>query len=415
MGMSRYYLLGIIFVIFAMNVPEVNSNMGDKVRFYTPQIQAQLLVARDKAEPALTSILGDLSSKAQLVVLDNGKKVRVVTQPTSVDTSDNWSMSHANSLTADQFDAVLREYNSPAAGTGTFATQYAASKKIDNGYILYMFIRESTAGTAGSAWAGYKPGGSTHNTGNIKCWGGLPCYNGFVDYPSWEKGWEGHIDLLAYYRDQLGDRNIDMALERWAPSSENDQRSNCDEQKESYICGLKDNVGRWRNANKGNFIATSEKAGDKTMVQTANPLIPLPKDKIEYAFELTGCLQDTVPNALNPSPELQNISIPAGSDWSFNEHWNIVDPTSHICGVEYGGICDMATRYQLVAKNMGLQTIYERHAGGLAGVDYDDAVVIWSDGSRGGQDLIINNTTNKTANLRATLEGNTFKVVGWFS
>lgn len=67
----------------------------------------------------------------------------------------------------------------------------------------------------------------------------------------------------------------------------------------------------------------------------------------------------------------------------------------------------------MVAKQLGLERTYPRHPGGLNNIPYDDTVVIWSKGMRGGQDLIITNKTNRTAIFKATVENEVFTVFGW--
>lgn len=235
------------------NIPFVRDHAVAKIQIYKPKVQETITGWGDKYTPALQSIIADLLKSRQMIV--NGKVIdRVNKQP--VDTSDSWSLSHKNSITADQVDAILRDYGSPATGLGATISAYSESKNIDNAYWLYMFIHESTAGNAGIAVY-------TKSTGNIKCTDGN-CYEGFQVYSDWETGAKRHIDLLAYYRDELGDEDILTALERWAPAFENNQDKDCDEQKRlgkalSYPCGLIENVSKWRQANQ-NVVQIQEQA-----------------------------------------------------------------------------------------------------------------------------------------------------------
>jgi hypothetical protein len=419
--MGRYYAQGIIILLLFLNIPEVRGDMRNKIAFYRPAVMQQLTLLKDKAEPAMGSIMGDLMANTKTILQSNGKAIKVVNPSYSaqVNTENSWTLDHPPSITASQFDAVLRDYNSPASGIGQHVYDYAKAKKIDNAYALFIFIHESTAGT-NQNWAGMKGGGnSTHNPGNIICAGYSSCYGGFRDYATWEDGFDALIDLLAYYRDNLGDKDINAAIYRWAPPSENDT--------DGYIAQLKENVGKWRGVNKGQFVATSEESGIPTVSNPigealAKALAPAARnpnggfDKTTSNLTLSGCLKDTVPNALDPSPNLKDVTIPPNTDWSFNENWVIVNPSAHYCGnINYGGVCDMATRYNIAAKELGLQTMYPRHPGGLNGVDPDDAVVIMSDGSRGGQDLVIVNNTNKTVRMQAQMqEGNVFSVSAWY-
>lgn len=248
----RMYLMAIIGLIMVLNIPEIRGDAMAYVQLHKPQVQNQITQWSDEYTPVIQTLIESITKAPQTII--NGKLVDSVSD-TPVDTDDTWGLQHNNSLTTNQIDAILREYKSPAIGSGAFITQYAASKDIDNAYILYMFIHESTAGTA-KGWVGLKESGdTTHNPGNIRCYNHLPCYNGFVDYKNWEAGFRDQIDLLAFYRDELGDTTIIAALQRWAPSTDNnDQRLNCEEQKQagtlSYPCGLMDKVGYWRSINK---------------------------------------------------------------------------------------------------------------------------------------------------------------------
>lgn len=390
--MRRYYALGIIFLILALNTPETTGDIRNAITFYSPYVRDQLSVARNKADPVLLSIFQDLQSKT--TILSNGNVIRTVN--TQVDTSDTFSMSHAPSITAEQFNKILADYNSPATGVGIPITAYAQEKHIDTAYVLYMFIQESTAGTNPN-W-----NKNTRNPGNIICAGYNTCAGNFRQYATWEEGFKAQIDLLANYRDTNKLSTIDAAIERWAPPNENDTQG--------YIDGLKEHVTTWRQANAGQFVATSSEIGETVISKPA-----MTQGRATSMLSLGGCLADTVPNALQPSAGLQDITIHPGENWSFNENWIIVDENKHYCGNQpYGGICDMATRYQIAAKELGLETQYQRHPGGLNDVSPDDAVVIWSGGVRGGQDLYIVNTTNKVVKMRGNIQNGEFIVTAYF-
>jgi murein DD-endopeptidase MepM/ murein hydrolase activator NlpD len=255
--MWRIYLIGIMYALIVFNVPEIRDQMVQRIQFYTPRVQSTIVGWGDKYTPALRSIIEDLKEAPQTII--NGRLIDTVSN-TPVDTSDGWELDHKPSITADQFDAILRDYNSPAVGLGTPVTLYAEKKNIDNAYVLYMFIHESTAGNKGVAV-------HTKSTGNIKCTNGN-CYEGFQVYSSWEEGFRKQIDLLADYRDNQGDKTIIEALRRWAPASDNnDQRMDCEQQQKdgqlSYPCGLMINVGKWREANN-NVVAITNRIANVT-------------------------------------------------------------------------------------------------------------------------------------------------------
>ena len=85
------------------------------------------------------------------------------------------------SISAAQIDAVLAEYNSPAAGLGTTFYDLGLKYGIDPAYPLAFFIVESQASTRGGARV-------TRSIGNIRCTPGYRCVEGNRAYDSWEQG-----------------------------------------------------------------------------------------------------------------------------------------------------------------------------------------------------------------------------------
>jgi Mannosyl-glycoprotein endo-beta-N-acetylglucosaminidase len=144
------------------------------------------------------------------------------------------------SITVDQVEAVLNQYNSPARGTGEIWIELGKQYGIDPAYPLAFFIQESTAGT-NPGWAGLKPGGgSTHNVGNIICAGYATCYKGNRDYPSWEAGIDDWYRLIA--REYVEGRrlaSIEQILPIYCPISDGCHSSN-------YISIVNSMVDTWR-------------------------------------------------------------------------------------------------------------------------------------------------------------------------
>jgi len=126
------------------------------------------------------------------------------------------------SITADQIDALLAQYNSPAQGTGKAWIALGRQYGIDPIYAVAFFIHESSAGT-NPGWAGIKPDGSTtHNVGNIICAGYATCYGRFRDYASWDEGISDWYKLISneYVRGR-GIASIEQIVPIYAPSSDN--------------------------------------------------------------------------------------------------------------------------------------------------------------------------------------------------
>lgn len=142
-------------------------------------------------------------------------------------------------ITAAQIDTVLREYNSPAAGTGEDWVRLGKQYGLDPAYALAFFVVESTAGTA-QGWAGWKEdGSSTHNIGNIICAGYDTCHGRFRDYASWQEGIEDWYQLIAVeYVEGRGLSTVEQIIPIYAPSFENDVPA--------YVGNVERMVSEWR-------------------------------------------------------------------------------------------------------------------------------------------------------------------------
>jgi hypothetical protein len=141
-------------------------------------------------------------------------------------------------------EAVLREYNSPAVGTGRAWIALGQQYGIDPAYALAFFIHESTAGT-NPGWAGLKPGGgSTHNVGNIICAGYPTCYGRFRDYASWDEGIEDWYKLIAReYIEGRGAQTVEQIIPIYAPAIENNV--------DAYVNAVVSMVDGWRRERGG--------------------------------------------------------------------------------------------------------------------------------------------------------------------
>ncbi|GAB4212993.1 MAG: hypothetical protein OHK0022_49550 [Roseiflexaceae bacterium] len=127
-----------------------------------------------------------------------------------------------STITAEQIDAVLAEYGSPAAGTGAIWIEMSQKYNINAAYALAFFIHESSAGT-NPGWAGIKPdGATTHNIGNIICAGYATCFGRFRDYPGWREGIQDWYRLIAdEYVEWRGVHTVEQIIPIYAPSFEN--------------------------------------------------------------------------------------------------------------------------------------------------------------------------------------------------
>lgn len=413
--MRRLLILYLSAILLTFGVPQSRAFVFQQRS--RPEVQAFLDASVAKGAVARQTVLAYAQSQLS-VVSRSGAKTVITTSGGQVelDTSDDWGLSHGCSLAADEVDAVLKGYNSPAfaeGGFGQMSVEACKQYRIDNAYVLAMFIHESTAGTAGVAV-------STHGTGNVKCTDGN-CFQGFQVYPDWKTGGQAHFALLAYYRDKLGDKTIVEALNRWAPPEDNNnQAQDCDAQLRegrelSYPCAVKKDVSSWRAANAGKVVAQ----GNDGPVAVQQPVTAAPAGSYQAPpLALEKCLGTNVRSAHNSSPGLHDVTVKPGESWSFDANWVINGDGQGVdCGVYYGGVCNQASRWSNVARHLGLSVESVYHGKIYdADVDQEDNISIWSDGQWGGvngQDVIIKNTLSKTLRIVASIDGNSYNVKGW--
>jgi hypothetical protein len=145
----------------------------------------------------------------------------------------------APTVTAERIDEILRVYNSPAVGTGSYWIEYGLEFGIDPVYALAFFMHESQLGTNPN-WAGHKGDGTnTHNVGNIICAGYPTCFGRFRDYQDWPTGIRDWYRLIAVeYVQGRGVATVESIIPIYAPSFENDIPT--------YINSVKSYVAQWR-------------------------------------------------------------------------------------------------------------------------------------------------------------------------
>lgn len=151
----------------------------------------------------------------------------------------DYTLQSGPSITAQQIDAILAAYGSPAAGTGAAWYNLGLKYGIDPAFAVAFFIHESSAGT-NPAWAGIKPGGATtYNVGNIICAGYATCYGRFRDYGSWDEGIEDWYRLIdVEYIQGRGTKTVQDIVPIYAPSFENDVQA--------YINSVTNLIDGWR-------------------------------------------------------------------------------------------------------------------------------------------------------------------------
>lgn len=396
--------MGLIFLIMAMNIPEIKTLIDDKIKVAQPKALTALKFAYDDIAVAIVPLVGKITDKPKLLI--NGKV-------SHVDTTDDMSLQHGQSITAAQIDTILTEAGSPAVGTGEYWIEHGQKYNIDAAYTLAIFYYESGFAT-NKAWAGYKEGGDhTYNIGNIVCAGYWQCYGGFRDYSQdsnpWSSAIEDNTHLLAIYRDNNGIKDFGNAIMKWAPPSGNNTQA--------YIDGAEQMIRAWRNTNKivindgGNVIQTTQDNGTKVPFGDAQAVsAPITEDTgNDFGFNVKAGLDGN-------NGALRNITIKDGEQWSFNETLgNPNMPLKNVSGVYGGGWCDLACRYVQVFKGLGLPinhgtdinangAVFLQHGGiSLNQCSFDESPFIWSAGYKGFdngmQDLVVNNGTGKTIKI----------------
>lgn len=419
----RLYAMGLILLVLVANIPEVRSIIEEKVIIAKPKAAEIITLTLDNVTSIVAPLAGKILGNPQVVI--NG-----VAQP--VDTKNDFSLSHGQSVTAEQIDTILKEVDSPAYGTGAKWIKSGTKHNIDAAYMVYIFIHESSAAT-NKGWAGFKPDGThTYNVGNVICAGydgnkdgTLDCFNGFRDYSwsgdPWGEGIEDNTANLAQYRDGRGIKTLDEALKIWAPSSDGNNPV-------EYFESGKVTINGWRNtnaviANKGGNVITDITTRATQKFDNAQAVsAPITEDKDnDFGFNVKAALDSN-------NGALRNIVIKDGEQWSFNGA--MLRPNDKdgnelklrwVSGTYGGGWCDLACRYVQVFKGLGLQIkhvplgygedlpkdgqlIFIQHGGiALNNCSYDESPYIWSDYSagfhEGMQDMIINNNTGKTIKI----------------
>lgn len=437
--LRRYLALMVLGLLLPLTLPPTRVLVTDIWRRDDVQARLDSLLMRGVDSTLAVMSYAKAARTEAMKLTVNGKPAGTG----KVDTTDSFRMDHGCSMNADAVEAVLTSNNSPAAGKGVgdASVQFCDKEKIDNAYWLAMFGHESSYGT-NPKWAGNKGDGNyTANTGNVICvsgWGG--CYNGFADLDGdWVKGTELHFRLLRCYRDGGGSdceglwnngqkhATIIDALNTWAPPSDgNNQNQDCVADPGSYPCAVQADVRSWRSAVKGDFVAVG--SGGELTVMEPKPAQVLPEGKVVseplpmdgFGVYNQDTMQRTIRYSVESSPGLQSVTIKPGEDWSFNENWTAdVGQLATEYGVLGAGVCDLAARYSNAAHKLGLGSVsfpdHQQAGVNLAIVPDEDNVMIWgTPGQRGGADLTIRNTTEKTVRMAGVFENGNFLVYGWF-
>jgi Mannosyl-glycoprotein endo-beta-N-acetylglucosaminidase len=129
---------------------------------------------------------------------------------------------------------VLENYSSPASGKGQALYDYGIQYGINPAYALAFFLQESNFGTKGVATV-------THALGNIRASTGMPQYQGYRLYNTWEDGFQDWYQLIAKkYVGEWHLSTVEQIIPVYAPAKDNNDEA-------QYILTVKSAIERWRN------------------------------------------------------------------------------------------------------------------------------------------------------------------------
>lgn len=144
-----------------------------------------------------------------------------------------YALEGAPTLSVRQIEAVLRQYGSPAAGSGQKMYDLGVKYGINPAFALAFFVHESGCGTQGVARF-------SKSLGNIRWTEGFDSYEGYRSYPSWAAGMEDwYVLIKTLYIEGWGLRTVDAIIPTYAPSADRNDPA-------AYIASVKQLVDSWR-------------------------------------------------------------------------------------------------------------------------------------------------------------------------
>ena len=149
------------------------------------------------------------------------------------DPADPYRVDTAPTITVERINAVLDQYQSPAAGLGQAFYDLGVQYGINPAVALAFFVHESACGTKGVAR-------TTLSVGNIRTTPGYRDYQGYRAYDSWSQGIEDFYKLLRdLYIDGWGLHTVADILARYAPPVDNNDTG-------AYVADVQGLMDSWR-------------------------------------------------------------------------------------------------------------------------------------------------------------------------
>jgi hypothetical protein len=141
-------------------------------------------------------------------------------------------------ISAQQIDAILCKYQSPACGTGQTLYDDGLNAHIDPAFALGVFLEESDFGRNGEA-------ADSHSLGNLRCIPDAACVNGYAWFNSWQDGYAAFYKLISgpYYVGS-GLTTPETILPKYAPSDDNNDPQH-------YASVVESAMSLWRSGSTG--------------------------------------------------------------------------------------------------------------------------------------------------------------------
>lgn len=213
-----------------------------RIQQYGVALIALLLIywLMPSSTPSVMTNAPGLPNSFSTLTNGRGDKVLPMTASFTVANPFGFAVQTPPTISVEQIERVLAEYNSPARGYGQAFYDYGQQYNINPAIALAFFIHESGAGS-NPAWAGRKADGTyTHNVGNIICTEGWRCYGRFRDYDTWEQGIEDWYKLISgLYIGEWKLTTVEAIIPRYAPAADNNDEG-------AYIQSVKNLVESWK-------------------------------------------------------------------------------------------------------------------------------------------------------------------------
>lgn len=141
-------------------------------------------------------------------------------------------------ISAEQIDEILTERGSPLAGSGSRWIELGREYGINPAIVLAMFIKESSAGTAGASVRCKNVGNIIATRKTSPYWDGTRSGR-WRKYETWEQGLGDAFLLLYRYKTVYGRETVPAVVKRWAPASDGNNVS-------KYITTVLTLVRQWQ-------------------------------------------------------------------------------------------------------------------------------------------------------------------------